>query len=160
MHLGWLAVAAGLHDTVLVLGVEKAHIGDPERTFSAYASGTDIETPFAVADGAGVDRTPLVDRQAVLAERLMNAYGLTIDDFAAVTARSLTNAAANPKAHRQFGGSAADVLAARVVVPPLTALMNSPVSDGGAAVVLSAARPPAAVRIRVGDGHARSPGRR
>jgi len=147
LHFGWLSVASGLHDTVLVLGVEKAHVGDPARTFSAYAAGTDIDAPFATAEGAGVDRTPLVDRQAVLAQRLMDRYGLTAESFGHITSRSLNNAALNPKAHRQFGATVADVLAARMVVPPLTSLMSSPVSDGGAAVVLSAA--PARGRVRI-----------
>lgn len=147
LHLAWMAVASGLHDTVLALGVEKAHIGDPARTFAAYASASDVEDPYEVADGAGVDRTPLVDRQAVLAKRLMEERGLTVEAFAKIAARSLANAAKNPYAHRQFGGTVEDVLSARLVVEPITSLMSSPVSDGGAAAVLSSRPAPGSVRI-------------
>lgn len=147
LHLAWMAVASGLHDTVLALGVEKAHVGDPERTFSAYASGSDVEDPYEVAEGAGVDRTPLVDRQAVLARRLMDERGLTVEAFAKIASRSLTNAARNPLAHRQFGAGVDDVLAARMVVDPITSLMSSPVSDGAAAAVISSRPVAGGVRI-------------
>ena len=63
--------ASGMYETVLALGVEKANHEDRTRTFSAYRGGTDIESMFEVGEGAGTDRTPLVDRQAALAKRLM-----------------------------------------------------------------------------------------
>lgn len=149
MHLAYMAVASGMHRVALVLGVEKAHHVDKARTFAAYAGGMDVEEPFATADGAGVDRTPLVDRQARLAKELMDERGLTREAFATIAARSLTNAASNPYAHRRFGATVEDVLAARMVVDPITNLMSSPVSDGAAAVVLRGERRGARdVRVR------------
>lgn len=137
LHLAWLAVASGMYDTVLALGVEKANHEDRQRTFSAYAAGMDVEQGFATGDGAGRERSPFVDRQAKLAATLFDERGVTMEGLARVTSRSLENARLNPFAHRRFGGTPQDVLNARVVVEPLTVLMSSPVSDGAAAVVVT-----------------------
>ncbi|MGH3757477.1 thiolase family protein [Actinophytocola sp.] len=148
LHLAWLSVASGLCDTALALGVEKLHHPDVSRTFSAYGTGTDIEAPFATAEGAGETRTPLVDRQAQLAKELMEERGVSLDSLARIAARSLTSAALNPNAHRQFGGTVESVLSARMSVDPITVLMSSPVSDGAAAAVVTARDPgPRDVRI-------------
>ncbi|MGX1703144.1 thiolase family protein [Microbacterium sp. NPDC055357] len=137
LHLAWMAVASGMYDTVLALGVEKANHEDKQRTFSAYAAGMDVEQGFATGDGAGQERSPFVDRQAKLASTLFDDRGVTMEGLARVTSRSLEAARLNPFAHRRFGGTPEDVLNARVVVEPLTVLMSSPVSDGAAAVVVT-----------------------
>ncbi|QYJ03631.1 thiolase family protein [Nocardioides panacisoli] len=137
LHLAWMAVASGLYDTVLALGVEKINHPDRQRMFSAYAAGADVEAAFATGDGAGQDRTPFVDRQAKLASALFEERGVTLEDLAAVASRSLQSARHNRFAHRQFGATPEEVLAARTVVEPLTALMSSPISDGAAAVVVT-----------------------
>ncbi|MFD5826236.1 thiolase family protein [Lentzea sp. NPDC060358] len=137
LHLAWMAVASGMYDTVLALGVEKANHEDRQRTFSAYAAGMDVEQGFATGDGAGQERSPFVDRQARLAATLFDERGVTMEGLARVTSRSLESARLNPFAHRRFGGTPEDVLNARVVVEPLTVLMSSPVSDGAAAVVVT-----------------------
>ncbi|MEO3862335.1 thiolase family protein [Acrocarpospora sp. B8E8] len=148
LHLAWLAVASGMHDTVLALGVEKANHEDRTRTFRAFGAGMDVEDGFAVGDGAGEDRSPFVDRQARLARTLFGERGVSMAGLARVTSRSLENARLNPMAHRRFGGSPEDVLKARVVVDPLTVLMSSPISDGAAAVVVTrAGSSPRDVRI-------------
>ncbi|MET8052025.1 MULTISPECIES: thiolase family protein [unclassified Streptosporangium] len=137
LHLAWMAVASGMYDTVLALGVEKANHEDRVRTFSAFGSGMDVEDGFAVGDDAGQDRSPFVDRQARLARTLFEDRGVTMEGLARVASRSLENARLNPMAHRRFGGSPQDVLQARVVVDPITVLMSSPISDGAAAVVVT-----------------------
>lgn len=137
LHLAWMAVASGMYDTVLALGVEKANHEDRQRMFSAYAAGADVEEAFATGDGAGQDRSPFVDRQARLAGALFDERGVTLEGLARVASRSLESARHNPFAHRRFGGSPEDVLGARTVVEPLTVLMSSPVSDGAAAVVVT-----------------------
>lgn len=137
LHLAWMAVASGMCDTALALGVEKANHEDRARTFSAYKSGTDIDAMFATGEGAGTDRTPLVDRQAALAKELMDAKGLTVEGFARIAAKAYQYAALNPMAHRQDGFDLDAVLSSRLVVDPITSLMSSPVSDGAAAVIVS-----------------------
>lgn len=137
LHLAWMAVASGMYETVLALGVEKANHEDRQKMFSAYAAGADVEATFATGDGAGADRSPFVDRQAKLAQALFDDRGVTMEGLARVASRSLENAKLNPHAHRRFGGTPEDVLNARVVVDPLTVLMSSPVSDGAAAVIVT-----------------------
>ncbi|KAA9108216.1 thiolase family protein [Microbacterium rhizomatis] len=137
LHLAWMAVASGMYDTVLALGVEKANHEDRQRTFSAYAAGMDVEQAFATGEGAGQERSPFVDRQARLASTLFEERGVTMEGLARVASRSLQAARLNPYAHRRFGGTPEDVLNSRVVVDPLTVLMSSPVSDGAAAVVVT-----------------------
>ncbi|QWF22807.1 thiolase family protein [Nocardioides sp. LMS-CY] len=147
LHLAWMAVASGMYDTVLALGVEKANHEDRQRTFSAYAAGMDVDAGFATGDGAGQERSPFVDRQARLAGMLFDERGVTMEGLARIASRSLESARLNPFAHRRFGASVEDVLASRVVVEPLTVLMSSPVSDGGAAVVVTS-RPEAVASPR------------
>ncbi|MFC5750993.1 thiolase family protein [Actinomadura rugatobispora] len=147
LHLAWMAVASGMYETVLALGVEKANHEDRQRMFSAYAAGADVEESFAVGDGAGQDRSPFVDRQARLAAALFEERGVTAEALARVASRSLQAAALNPRAHRRFGATPEDVLKARVVVDPLTVLMSSPVSDGAAAAVVTS-RPEAVSAAR------------
>lgn len=137
LHLAWMAVASGMYDTVLALGVEKANHEDRQRTFSAYAAGMDVEQAFDTGDGAGQERSPFVDRQARLASTLFDEKGVTMEGLARVTSRSLNAAKLNPFAHRRFGATPEEVLNARVVVDPLTVLMSSPISDGAAAVVVT-----------------------
>ncbi|CAB4795340.1 unannotated protein [freshwater metagenome] len=137
LHLAWMAVASGMCDTALALGVEKANHEDRTRMFSAYKSGTDIEEMFATGAGAGTDRTPLVDRQAVLAQTLMREKGLTLDDFGRIAAKAYHYGSLNPMAHRREGHDIQTVLGARMVVDPITSLMSSPISDGAAAVIVS-----------------------
>jgi acetyl-CoA acetyltransferase len=137
LHLAWMAVASGLYDTVLALGVEKTNLEDRQRTFAAYGAGMDVEQGFATGEGAGQERTPFVDRQARLASALFDERGVSIEGLATIASRSLQAAKLNPFAHRRFGATAQEVLDSRIVVAPLTALMSSPISDGAAAVVVT-----------------------
>jgi acetyl-CoA acetyltransferase len=150
LHLAWLAVASGLYDTVLALGVEKTNLEDRQRTFAAYGAGMDVEERFATGDGAGHERTPFVDRQARLAQALFVDKGVTLEALARIASRSLEAARYNPFAHRRFGATVQAVLDARVVVAPLTSLMSSPISDGAAAVVVTS-RPEAFASSRSVD---------
>jgi acetyl-CoA acyltransferase len=142
LHMAFMAVASGLHETVLVVGAEKANHADRQRSFAAYRAGLDVdedvEKIFEAAPGAGTERTMTVDRHALIARRLMAEHGLTEEDLATVAAVGYRNAAANPHAHRRSGPGVRDILDDRVTVPPITRLMMCPISDGAAAVVVSA----------------------
>lgn len=137
LYLACMAITAGVHDTVLALGVEKANHEDRPRMFSAYAAGTDVEQMFDTGEGAGTDRTPLVDRQAVLAQALFDNAGMTVRGLASIAAKAYAYGKRNPDAHRQLDIGIDDVLEARTVVDPITSLMSSPISDGAAAVIVS-----------------------
>ncbi|MEV0111157.1 thiolase family protein [Nocardia sp. NPDC050799] len=142
MHIGWLAVASGLYDTVLVVGAEKLNLTDRKKTFAAYDSGFDPEEPaFEQGEGAGVNRTSSADRQATLAKGVMEKFGVDETHFGRLAAVSHYNGSLNPKAHRTAGLDYDAIMSDRVVVPPLTRAMLCPISDGAAAVVLTSRRP-------------------
>ncbi len=144
LHMAYMAIASGLHETVLVVGAEKANHEDRQKAFKAMRGGLDpdedLEKSFELSDGAGENRTLAVDRHALIARRRMAEFGLEIEDLARLCAVNYSNAARNPLAHRRSGPTAEKILADRVVVPPLTRLMMCPISDGAAAVVISAKR--------------------
>ena len=141
LHLGYLGVASGMHETVLVVGAEKVNLPDRRKTFEAFGNNFDpdenIEELFEVSAGSGETRTIAVDRHAVLARQLMAETDLTVQDFATLAAAGYAGARVNPYAHRTHGATAEQILAATTTVAPLTKLMMCPISDGGAAVVIS-----------------------
>ena len=145
LHLGWQAVAAGVHDVVLCLGAEKLTHPDKAVGMAAIGTAVDVEMRAELAaelgeHGDASQRSFFMDLYADMARRYMTASGATREDFAAVAVKNQHNGARNPRA--QYGSelTVADVLASREVVAPLTLLMCSPISDGAAAVVLLSER--------------------
>jgi acetyl-CoA acetyltransferase len=153
LHMAYMAIASGMHNTVLVVGAEKANHADRRKSFAAYRGGLDvdedIEKTFEASEGFGANRTAAVDRHALIARRMMADQGMTIEDIAQLAAVGYRNAAANPNAHRGHGPSARDVLDDRVTTPPITRLMMCPISDGASAVVVSADPGPSVGGCRV-----------
>jgi acetyl-CoA C-acetyltransferase len=66
----------------------------------------------------------------------MSAHGTTEEDMARVTAKNHKHGAMNPKAQFRREVTPEDVLASTMVAEPLRLLHCSPVSDGGAAVLV------------------------
>lgn len=148
-HLGWSAVAGGQYDTVLVVGAEKLYSSDKEKSFMAFMGGMDVDYKD-LGEGAGVTRSPFIDRYAKVADYLIDERGLTPEAFAEVAAKAHHNGSLNPLAQRREPKSAEEILRSRPVLGPLTVLMCSPVGDGAAAAVITKAptRPqPGDVRI-------------
>jgi acetyl-CoA acetyltransferase len=139
LHLGWQAVASGQAERVLVVGAEKMTHPDKQRALVAIGRAVDVEEVFGPDGPQPGARSYFMDLYADMARAHMDRTGSTREDFAAVAAKNHRHGARNPRA--QYGGelSAADVLAAREVVWPLTLPMCSPVSDGAAAAVLVSA---------------------
>jgi len=141
LHLGWQAVAAGMHDVVLCLGAEKLSHEDKGVGMAAIGTAVDIEAQTEMAEEFGGDeaagkRSFFMDIYAGMARAYMAHSGATARHFADVVVKNQHNGARNPRA--QYGGelSVEQVLESREVVSPLTLLMCSPISDGAAAVVL------------------------
>lgn len=146
-HLGWSAVAGGQYDTVLVVGAEKLFSSDKQKSFSAFMGGMDVDY-MDIGEGAGVSRSPFIDRYAKVADLLLNERGLTPEAFAQVASKAHYNGSLNPLAQRRTPVSAEEILASRSVLGPLTVLMCSPVGDGAAAAIITAPKGPGGVRIR------------
>lgn len=132
-HLAWQAVASGSCEVALAVGAEKMTHPDKGRSFAAIGGSVDVET---VPPDLPSDRSFLMDLYAESAQRYMEATGATEADFAAVVVKNQHNGARNPLA--QYGAelTVADVLGSRLIVPPFTLLMCSPISDGAAAAVV------------------------
>jgi acetyl-CoA acyltransferase len=167
--LAWMAVASGAAEIALAIGAEKLTHSDKARSFAAIGTAVDLEelgapvrdplartllagSPLpAAADadpgapGRGAGRSPFMDIYAQMTRQYMDRSGATPADFARVVVKNQGNGKLNPKAQYGADLTVEEVLASREISPPLTLLMCSPVSDGGAALVLCSER--AAARL-------------
>ncbi len=90
----------------------------------------------------------------LVASRYMHETGTTAEDLAELAVLMRAHAALHPGAQFQTPVTVDEVLASKPIAPPLRLLDCCPISDGGAAVVVSRERTgPAGVRI-VGAGQA------
>lgn len=152
-NLAWTAVAAGIHDCVLVSGFEKLYDQDKLRSFKALGTAVDLENYLKYfkeaekhsssgekifQDGGGEKRSIFMDLYAFLIKGYMKKYGLTQKHFAKLAVKSHKNGAINPHAQYQNEVTQEEVLQAGDVVYPLTRMMCAPIGDGAAAVVLCA----------------------
>ncbi len=124
LYLGWLAIAAGQHDVVLIVGAD---------TLSLGGSG-----PLALDDEAREEAPALTFPAwyALKANRLIHTGAATIEDIALVTVKNRQQGALNPYAQQRAPVTLETVLASRMIADPLTLLQCCPASDGGAALVL------------------------
>jgi len=128
---GYLAVASGMHDIVVVGGAEKmTDVGDVLSTeIQATAADQQWETSFGATFPA---------LHAMIARRHMFEYGTTREQLGAVAVKNHKHGSLNPKAQFQKEIKLDTVLKAAPVADPLGMFDCAPVSDGAAAVVLCA----------------------
>jgi acetyl-CoA C-acetyltransferase len=129
---GYLSVASGMNDVVVVGGIEKMNdVGGTAATeILATASDQEWEAFFGVTF-PGI--------YAMIATRHMHEYGTTREELAQVAVKNHANGALNPYAQYQSPISLESVLKATMVAYPLGLMDCSPVSDGAASIVLCAA---------------------
>lgn len=127
----WIAIAAGIHDVALVLGVEKMFLEDTSKSLAALATDSDMD----MLGGLGF---MFVGNYAMKLRKFMHKYGWTQEHFAKVAAKNKCNGALNPYAQYQQPITAEEVLKSRLVAYPLTLYMCSSMADGAAAVILCA----------------------
>lgn len=125
---GYIAVAAGLYDFVLVLGVEKLNTKETPEVIELLAQGTD-----ARENAMGLNAPAMF---ALYAQAHMKKYGTTKEQLAHVSAKSYYHGSLNPHAHMQKAFSVEEVLHAPIIASPLGRHDCSLVTDGAAAVVL------------------------
>ncbi len=126
---GFMAVASGLYNIVVVGGAEKmTDVGDEEanRILSSTAD-QEWESVF------GATHASLF---AMIARRHMHDYGTTREQLASVAVKNHRNGAKNPNAQYRRELSLETILGAPWVAEPLGMLDCAPLSDGAAAVVL------------------------
>lgn len=123
----WLAVASGMYDVVLAIGVEKMRdLGSRILSLTNRAEGH----PFI-----GKGRTAPAFF-AMNAQRYFHKYGIDKQILAKVAVKNHHNGTLNPKAHFQREVSMKQVLQAPMVADPLGVLDCCPTTDGAAAAVL------------------------
>jgi len=125
---GWMAVAGGFCDIVMVVGVEKA----------VMPKGTMLDVGAAELETKLGDVFP--GYFALVAQKHMELYGTTRQQIAAVSVKNHFNGTLNPCAQFQKRLSLEDVLNSPMVADPLTLYSCCPNSDGAAAVVLCSGR--------------------
>ncbi len=126
LQLGAASIASGQHDRVLVFGIEKMPKGIIRSSFFA---------PWQEA--AGLSPAPAFF--ALRAQRLLAETGLTPGHLAQVVVKNRRHGVANPDAMFQKAVTAEEVLASRMICPPLTLFMLCSPNEGAAAVVLERA---------------------
>ena len=126
---GFIEVASGLSDLVLVGGVEKmTDVGADEAT---HALSTAADMEYEAYHGI-----TFPGLYALMARVHMERYGTTREQLAHVSVKNHRHGAMNPEAQYPFEITVADVLGSVMVADPLRILDCSPITDGAAAVVL------------------------
>jgi acetyl-CoA acetyltransferase len=136
LHLGWEAIASGRAEVVLVVGAEQLTHQDKTRTFAALRGSTDIEEIGEPDPGDIAVNSILMEFYAEEAATYLSSYDATSEDLARVAVKNRRNANFNPLAQYRGAQTMEEVLGGRMIVAPLTLPMCSPVTDGGAALVL------------------------
>jgi acetyl-CoA C-acetyltransferase len=129
LHQGYLAVASGAYDFVVVGGAEK--LTDVPDVTANRITGATADQEWESVFGA-----TLPGLWALIARRHMYDHGTTREQLAAVPVQAHEMGSKNPNAHYRNRISLEQVLGASPVAEPLGMLDCAPLSDGAAAVVL------------------------
>jgi acetyl-CoA acetyltransferase len=121
---GWMAVAGGFYDVVMVAGVEKAVM--PKGTMLNVGAG-ELETKLGEV---------FPGYFATIAQKHMERYGTTREQMAQVSVKNHIHGALNPYAQFQKKFTVEEVLNSPMIADPLTLYSCCPNSDGAAALVL------------------------
>lgn len=130
LRQGIMAVASGMHDVVVVGGVEKMTDLDTAEVSEILGGAGDQEWELFL----GATFPALY---AMMARRYMHEYGATEEMLASVAVKNHKHGSMNPFAQFQNEITIQEVLDSKMVADPLKILDCSPMSDGAAAVVLA-----------------------
>jgi acetyl-CoA C-acetyltransferase len=129
---GYLSIASGVSDVVVVGGMEKMNDVSGASATGTLATAADQEwEAFFGATFPGL--------YALIATRHMYEYGTTKEQLAQVAVKNHANGALNPYAQYQREITLEQAINATPVAYPLGLLDCSPVTDGAASIVLCAA---------------------
>jgi acetyl-CoA C-acetyltransferase len=130
LRQGFIDVASGLSDIVLVGGVEK--MTDVDGSEATYALGTAADQEYESFHGI-----TFPGLYALIARAHMARYGTTREQLAMVAVKNHDNGSMNPLAQYPFKITVDAVLNSVLVADPLRVLDCSPITDGAAVVILS-----------------------
>jgi acetyl-CoA C-acetyltransferase len=129
LRQGFIEVASGLSDIVLVGGVEK--MTDVTGCEATFALGTAADQEYE-----GYHGLTFPGLYAMMAVAHMHRYGTTREQLALVAVKNHDNGSRNPLAQFPFKVTVDGVLNSVLVADPLRILDCSPITDGAAAVIL------------------------
>jgi acetyl-CoA C-acetyltransferase len=129
LRQGFIEVASGISDIVLVAGVEK--MTDVTGCEATYALGTAADQEYE-----GFHGLTFPGLYAMMAVAHMHKYGTTREQLAMVAVKNHENGSKNPLAQFPFKVTVDAVVNSVLVADPLRILDCSPITDGAAAVVL------------------------
>lgn len=135
-HLGWLMVASGQAECVLVMGSEKLTHEDKSVSFGAFSRAVDLEEPLPEGYQAGTGSL-FMDLYAVKARKWLQKTGGAPEDFGRVVVKSRHAGSLNPIAQFRKETTLDEVMGSRMISDPLTLFMCSSIGDGAAAIVLT-----------------------
>jgi acetyl-CoA C-acetyltransferase len=143
VYAGFADIAAGLHRTVLVVGGEKmSHIPTPRVSEIIGRSIDPHERTYG---------TTMPALAGLITRAAMHSRGLGLKEMSQVAVKNHANGVRNPLAHFREAVTLEAVMESRLVADPLRLYHCCPISDGAAALVLTAE--PAPVRIAgIGQG--------
>jgi acetyl-CoA C-acetyltransferase len=124
----FLEVASGASEIVLAGGVEKMTDGADVTEVLATAADQEYEVYQGIT---------FPGLYAIIARAHMHEYGTTREQLAAVAVKNHRNGAKNPNAQFRSEVTGEQVMKSTMVADPLRLLDCSPVSDGGAAVIVA-----------------------
>lgn len=130
IRVGWMTIASGLADVVLVLGAEKmTEVSTPQATEIMGKGGDAIwEYPFGMT---------FPGYYAMVASAHMATFGTTEEQLAMVAVKNHFYGSQNPLAHMQKEITIEQALKSFMVAYPLKLYDCSLITDGAAAVILA-----------------------
>jgi acetyl-CoA C-acetyltransferase len=126
---GYIEVASGASEIVLVGGVEK--MMDLDTGDTTYALATAADQEYEVYHGI-----TFPGLYALIARAHMEQFGTTREQLAAVSVKNHYHGSMNPHGQYPFEVTKEAVLKSTLVADPLTLLDCSPITDGASAVIL------------------------
>jgi acetyl-CoA C-acetyltransferase len=129
VRIGYLAVASGMQDVVLVCGAEKITDADAQSANAAWSSGMDAE--YEASQGLTM---PAI--AGLLMRRYMHEFNVQREDFAPFAVTAHANGVNNPHAMYRRPISASAYARAGMVADPVSMFDAAPLCDGAASIVL------------------------
>ena len=126
----WTEVAAGIHDVVMVVGVEKMTSQTTARTSEILAAAGDCSGEMKAGN-------TFASLFAMIARRHMHDFGTKKEHLAAVAVKNHANGVLNPDAHMRKKITLEQAMAGKLIADPLNLYDCSLISDGAAAVILA-----------------------
>lgn len=138
LYEAWVKIQTGLVDSALVYGFGKSSAGQLRRVMSLQMDPYTMTPLWADA----------VSIAAIQARSALESGAFDEAQMAEVVARSMTDAEGNESAIRKGATTADDVLAQPLYADPLRRWDCAPVSDGAAAMIITAADSPGFAKLK------------